>query len=47
MLHGASHWKATIYIYSLKKFQTIHKHIVFTTPYPKVQKAILIPFVEG
>jgi hypothetical protein len=45
MLHRVSHWKATIHIYSLKKFQKIHKHIVFTTPYPKVQKAILAAFV--
>ena len=45
MLHGASHWKATIHIYSLKKFQKIHKHIVFTTPCSKVQKAILPAFV--
>ena len=45
MLHGASHWKATIRIYTLKKFQKIHKHIVFTTPYPKVQEAILVAFV--
>jgi hypothetical protein len=45
MLHGASHWKATIHIYSLKKFQEIHKHNVFTTPYLKVQNAILATFV--
>jgi hypothetical protein len=25
MIHGASHWKATIHIHSLKKFQKIHK----------------------
>ena len=27
----ASHWKATIHIYSLKKFQKIQKFIAFTT----------------
>jgi hypothetical protein len=31
MLRIASHWKATIHIYSLKKFQKIQKFIEFTT----------------
>jgi hypothetical protein len=30
MLCVASHWKATIHIYSLKKFQKIQKFITFT-----------------
>jgi hypothetical protein len=41
MLHGASHWKATIHTYSLKKFQKLQQLHVLTVAYPKVQKAIL------
>jgi hypothetical protein len=35
MLCVASHWKATIHIYSLKKFQKIQKFIAFTAACPK------------
>jgi hypothetical protein len=40
-----SHWKATIYIYSLKKFQKINFFIAFTVACPKVQKAVLAAIV--
>jgi hypothetical protein len=40
-LRVVPHWKATIHIYNLKKFQKIHKHIVFPTPCPKCKKPIL------
>jgi hypothetical protein len=35
MIHVASHWKATIHIYNLKKFQKIQKFIAFTSACPK------------
>jgi hypothetical protein len=35
MLCVASHWKATIHIYDLKKFQKIQKIIAFTATCPK------------
>jgi hypothetical protein len=35
MLRVASHWKATIHIYNLKKIQKIQKFISFTTACPK------------
>jgi hypothetical protein len=44
-LCSASNWKATIHIYSLKKFQKIQKFIAFTAAYSKVQKAILVAIV--
>jgi hypothetical protein len=34
MLHVASHWKATINIYRLKKFQKIKKIIAFRVACP-------------
>jgi hypothetical protein len=34
MLRVASHWKTTIHIYSLKKFQKIQKIIAFTAACP-------------
>jgi hypothetical protein len=45
MLRVASHWKATIHIYSLKRFQKIQKFIAFTAACPKMQKAILVAIV--
>jgi hypothetical protein len=45
MLHGVIHWKATIHIYSVKKFQKIHKIMVFTAACPKMQKAVLAPLI--
>jgi hypothetical protein len=45
MLHVASHWKATIHIYILKKFQKIQKIIAFTAACPKMQEAVLAPLV--
>jgi hypothetical protein len=44
MLHVVSHWKATIHIYNLKKFQKIQNFIVFTA-YPKVQKVVFLDIV--
>jgi hypothetical protein len=41
MLHATAHWKATIHIYSLKKFQKIPKKITITAAYPNQQKAVL------
>jgi hypothetical protein len=41
MLRVASHWKAIIHIYSLKKFQKIQKFIAFTTACLEMQKAVL------
>jgi hypothetical protein len=41
MLHATAHWKATIHIYSLKKFQKIPKKITITTACPNQQKAVL------
>jgi hypothetical protein len=41
----ASHWKATIHIYSLKKFQKIQEFIAFIAACPKIQKAILATIV--
>jgi hypothetical protein len=43
MLRVASHWKATINIYSLKKFKKIQ--IAFIAACPKVQKAVLVAIV--
>jgi hypothetical protein len=46
MLHGVSHWKATIHTYSLKKFQKLQQLHALTTACPKVQqKAILAAIV--
>jgi hypothetical protein len=41
MLHGMSHWKATIHTYSLPKFQIHHKLNAFKVAYPNQQKAVL------
>jgi hypothetical protein len=41
MLHAMAHQKATIHIYSLKKFQKIPKKITITAACPNQQKAIL------
>jgi hypothetical protein len=38
---GEAHWKATIHVYYLKKFQKIQKFIEFPTACPKTQKAVL------
>jgi hypothetical protein len=40
MLCVASHWKATIHIYNLKKFQKIQKIIAFTAAFPKSLSSI-------
>jgi hypothetical protein len=40
MLHVVFHWKATILIYNLKKFQKIQKFIAFTGAYPKSLNSI-------
>jgi hypothetical protein len=45
MLRVASHWKATIHIYSLKKCQKIQKFIALTAACPKIQKVILAAIV--
>jgi hypothetical protein len=42
MLHGVSHWKATIHTYNLKKFQKFQQLHALTIAYPKVQKAVLV-----
>jgi hypothetical protein len=41
MLHAMARWKATIHIYSLKKFQKIQKFIAFIVACPRTQKPIL------
>jgi hypothetical protein len=41
MLHAIAHWKATIHIYSLKKFQKIPKKITITAACPNQQEAVL------
>jgi hypothetical protein len=41
MLHGASHWRATIHTYSLEKFQKLQQLHALTVACPKVQKAVL------
>jgi hypothetical protein len=41
MLHATAHWKATIHIYSLKKFQKIRQKITITVACPNQQKAVL------
>jgi hypothetical protein len=43
MLRVAFHWKATIHIYNLKKFQKIQKLIAFTAACLKVQEAVWLP----
>jgi hypothetical protein len=35
LIRVASHWKATIHIYNLKKFQKIQKFIAFRSACPK------------
>jgi hypothetical protein len=45
MLHAIARWKATIYIYSLKKFQKIQKFIAFIVACPRMQKPISINIV--
>jgi hypothetical protein len=40
MLCVASHWKATVHMYSLKKFQKIQKVFAFTTACPKSLNSI-------
>jgi hypothetical protein len=45
MVHGTTHWKGTIHIYSLKKFQKIQKIIALTAACPKTQKTILAGLV--
>jgi hypothetical protein len=42
MLHAMACWKATIHIYSLKKFQKIQKYIAFIVACPRMQKPILV-----
>jgi hypothetical protein len=42
MLHATARWKATIHIYSLKKFQKTQKFIAFIVACPRTQKPILI-----
>jgi hypothetical protein len=42
MLHEIDHWKATIHIYILKKFQKIKKFIAFIVACPRMQKPILV-----
>jgi hypothetical protein len=39
MLHEASHWKATMHIYSLNFFEKINKIIEFTTACQKCKKS--------
>jgi hypothetical protein len=41
MLHATAHWKATIHIYSLKKFQKIPKKITIIAACPNHQKVVL------
>jgi hypothetical protein len=41
MLHAMACWKATIHIYSLKKFQKIPKKITLTAACPNQQEALL------
>jgi hypothetical protein len=41
MLHTMAHWKATIDIFCLKKFQNIQKIIAFMAACPNQQKPIL------
>jgi hypothetical protein len=43
MLHGTSHWKATIHTYSLKKFQKLQQLKALTVACPNQQKAVLAP----
>jgi hypothetical protein len=45
MLHATAHWKATIHIYSLKKFQKIPRKITITAACPNQQKAVLADIV--
>jgi hypothetical protein len=45
MLRGASHWKATIHTYNLKKFQELQLLQAHTVACPKVQKAILATII--
>jgi hypothetical protein len=45
ILHATAHWKATIHIYSLKKFQKIPKKITLTTACPNQQKAVLVDII--
>jgi hypothetical protein len=45
MLHGAAHWKGTIHIYTLKKFQKIQKIIALTVGCPKQQKVVFATMV--
>jgi hypothetical protein len=42
MLHAMAHWKATIHIYSLKKFQKIQKFIAFIVACPRTQEPISV-----
>jgi hypothetical protein len=42
MLHAMARWKATIHIYSLKKFQKIQKFIAFIVACPRMQKPISV-----
>jgi hypothetical protein len=42
ILHATACWKATIQIYSLKKFQKIQKFIAFIIACPRMQKPILV-----
>jgi hypothetical protein len=45
MLHATARWKATIHMYSLKKFQKIQKFIAFTVACPRMQKPISVNIV--
>jgi 2-C-methyl-D-erythritol 4-phosphate cytidylyltransferase len=42
MLHATACRKATIHIYSLKKFQKIQKFIAIIVACPRMQKPILV-----
>jgi hypothetical protein len=41
MLHATAHWKATIHICSLKKFQKTPQKITIIAACPNQQKAVL------
>jgi hypothetical protein len=42
MLHATACWKATIHIYSFKKFFKIQKSIACIVAYPRMQKPISV-----
>jgi hypothetical protein len=45
MLRATARWKATIHIYSIKKFQKIQKIIAFIVACPRTQKPISVNIV--